>query len=191
MREHVRVLEGLGAETRLVKRPADLDGLWGAVLPGGESTTIGMLMDEYGLREPLASGALPLFGTCAGLILMARRIDGGESAWLGLLDVTVVRNATSRSWRATAGGTPSWCARARTSAPRSIPSSRASPACTRRSSRASQGPSLRRAWDLGRARRGETATGTATGSCQEGVEHPLLLDGRRATVARQDRRFPG
>lgn len=96
MREHVAVLEGLGAEARPVKRAADLDGLWGLILPGGESTTIGMLMGEYGLRTPLATGRLPMFGTCAGLILMARRIEGGEAPWLGVLDVTVVRNAYGR-----------------------------------------------------------------------------------------------
>ncbi len=96
MREHVAVLEGLGAEARPVKRVDDLAGLWGLVLPGGESTTIGMLMGEYGLRAPLSSGELPLFGTCAGLILMARRIEGGEAPWLGVLDIAVVRNAYGR-----------------------------------------------------------------------------------------------
>jgi pyridoxal 5'-phosphate synthase pdxT subunit len=96
VREHIRVLEGLGAEARPVKRAHDLDGLWGIVLPGGESTTIGMLMGEYGLREPLGGGRLPVFGTCAGLILMARRLQGGEPPWLAILDVTVVRNAYGR-----------------------------------------------------------------------------------------------
>jgi len=95
VREHVAVLEGLGARPRLVKRAEDLAGLWGIVLPGGESTTIGMLMGEYGLRAPLSTGRLPMFGTCAGMILMAREITG-EAAWLGVLDVTVVRNAYGR-----------------------------------------------------------------------------------------------
>lgn len=96
MREHVAVLEGLGVETRQVKRISDLEGLWGIVLPGGESTTIGMLMGEYGLLEPLAAGGLPVFGTCAGLILMASRLEGGEAPWLRLLDVSVARNAYGR-----------------------------------------------------------------------------------------------
>jgi 5'-phosphate synthase pdxT subunit len=96
VREHQRILERLGVAVRQVKRPADLDGLWGIVLPGGESTTIGMLMTEYGLRAPLAEGRLPVFGTCAGMILMASRIEGGEPPWLGILDVAVVRNAYGR-----------------------------------------------------------------------------------------------
>lgn len=96
MREHAAVLDALGAEVSLVRRVDDLEGLWGIVLPGGESTTIGMLMTEYGLRAPLATGALPVLGTCAGLILMARRLEGGEAPWLGLLDVTVLRNAYGR-----------------------------------------------------------------------------------------------
>lgn len=96
MREHVAILEGLGVETRPVKRPQDLDGLAGIVLPGGESTTIGMLMTEYGLREPLSRGTLPVFGTCAGMILMARTIVGGEAPWLSILDVSVTRNAYGR-----------------------------------------------------------------------------------------------
>lgn len=96
VREHAAVLQDLGARVRSVKRPSDLEGLWGIVLPGGESTAIGLLMTEYGLREPLRSGYLPTFGTCAGMILMARRIEGGEPPWLGILDVAVARNAYGR-----------------------------------------------------------------------------------------------
>lgn len=90
------MLESLGAAVRPVKRPEDLDGLHGIVLPGGESTTIGMLMTEYGLRDPLSEGTLPVFGTCAGMILMARSIQGGEAPWLSILNVSVARNAYGR-----------------------------------------------------------------------------------------------
>jgi 5'-phosphate synthase pdxT subunit len=96
VREHLAVLAQLGVEGVPVKRPQDLEGLDGIILPGGESTTIGRLMTEYGLREPLAQGDLPMFGTCAGMILMAREIEGGEHPWLGVLDVTVRRNAYGR-----------------------------------------------------------------------------------------------
>jgi len=98
VREHVAMVEEAGAEARVVKRPADLDGLAGIVLPGGESTTIGMLMTEYGLREPLARGDLPCFGTCAGMILMAGALEGGhgEPPWLSVMDITVARNAYGR-----------------------------------------------------------------------------------------------
>lgn len=95
-REHLHVLEDLGVQGSEVRRPRDLEGLEGLILPGGESTAIGMLMTEYGLREPLASGALPLFGTCAGMILMAERLGGREAPWLSVLDVTVLRNAYGR-----------------------------------------------------------------------------------------------
>lgn len=96
VREHLRVLEDLGIRGVEVRRARDLEGLDGLILPGGESTAIGMLMTEYGLREPLASGTLPLFGTCAGMILMAKRLDGNEAPWLSVLDATVRRNAYGR-----------------------------------------------------------------------------------------------
>lgn len=96
VREHVAILNRLGVESRVVKRPTDLDGLEGIIVPGGESTTIGMLMTEYGLRAPLATGRLPMFGTCAGMIVMARAIEGGEPPWLSILNVTVARNAYGR-----------------------------------------------------------------------------------------------
>jgi len=96
VREHLRVLEDLGVPGKEVRRPHDLEGLDGIILPGGESTAIGLLMTEYGLRAPLASGELPMFGTCAGMILMAKRLEGGEPPWLGVLDVTVLRNAYGR-----------------------------------------------------------------------------------------------
>jgi pyridoxal 5'-phosphate synthase pdxT subunit len=99
VREHLRMLELAGAEATAVKRPEQLAGLEGLVIPGGESTTISKLMHQYGLFEPvreMAASGKPLFGTCAGLILLAKRIEGTESAHLALMDITVRRNAFGR-----------------------------------------------------------------------------------------------
>jgi 5'-phosphate synthase pdxT subunit len=97
-REHVRALLRLGVEATEVRLPGQLAGLDGLILPGGESTTMGKLAVEFGLLEPLrglAAGGLPIWGTCAGLILLAR--DAGRSQPLvGALDVTVQRNAFGR-----------------------------------------------------------------------------------------------
>jgi 5'-phosphate synthase pdxT subunit len=101
VREHVRMLESLGAEVVLVRRPADLEGLAGLVLPGGESTTMYKLAEAFDLLEPLrekvASG-LPAFGSCAGMILLADRIEDGIEGQrtIGGLDVVVRRNAFGR-----------------------------------------------------------------------------------------------
>ena len=97
--EHGDILEKLGAEVRYVRLAEQLDGLDAVVIPGGESTTIGLLLRETGLHAPLkALGAqgLPLFGTCAGLIVLARRVSGLGYDTLGLLDVDVERNAFGR-----------------------------------------------------------------------------------------------
>ncbi|HEV2385915.1 MAG TPA: pyridoxal 5'-phosphate synthase glutaminase subunit PdxT [Candidatus Acidoferrales bacterium] len=96
---HARALERLGVETALVKVPADLEGLDGLVLPGGESTTHLKVLIEEGLFDPLARRGregLPLFGTCAGAILLAREVKNPAQASLGLVDMTVVRNAYGR-----------------------------------------------------------------------------------------------
>ena len=97
-REHIRALQRLGVEATEVRLPGQLAGLDGLILPGGESTTMGKLAVEFGLLEPLrslAAGGLPMWGTCAGLILLAR--DAGRSQPLiGALDVTVQRNAFGR-----------------------------------------------------------------------------------------------
>ena len=97
---HQKVLHELGAQTRLVRIGADLDGLDGLVLPGGESTTMGRLLDRYELREPLTArlqAGLPAFATCAGLILLARELENTSTNFaqrsLGILDARVVRNA--------------------------------------------------------------------------------------------------
>jgi 5'-phosphate synthase pdxT subunit len=82
-----------------VREPADLDGISGLILPGGESTTMRLGIERWGLRQPLldfARTGAPLFGTCAGMIVLAREIAGGEPPILPLLDVTVERNAFGR-----------------------------------------------------------------------------------------------
>jgi 5'-phosphate synthase pdxT subunit len=97
--EHVRVLLALGVEPVEVRLPEHLDGVSGLILPGGESTTMRKLIDRWGLREPvmdLAASGAPLFGTCAGMILLAREIAGGEAPVFPLLDMTVERNAFGR-----------------------------------------------------------------------------------------------
>jgi 5'-phosphate synthase pdxT subunit len=88
-REHVRMLRRLGAETVEVRLPGQLDGLDGLVVPGGESTTIMRLARLYGLDEAIRDYRGPIFGTCAGMILLDRR-------HLGLVDLEVDRNAYGR-----------------------------------------------------------------------------------------------
>jgi 5'-phosphate synthase pdxT subunit len=101
VREHVASLAALGCESVAVTVPAHLEGLDGLVLPGGESTAIAHLLTTSGLREPLGealAGGLATFGTCAGLILLAREVlDGRAGQWgFGALDVTVRRNGYGR-----------------------------------------------------------------------------------------------
>jgi 5'-phosphate synthase pdxT subunit len=98
VREHAAMLAGLGADVVEVRRPEDLDGLDGLVLPGGESTAIGRLVRLAGLDEPLRDFTGPVFGTCAGLILLAREATDGVPGQplLGLLDVAVRRNGYGR-----------------------------------------------------------------------------------------------
>lgn len=98
VREHVRVLTDLGAEVTTVRRPAELAEVDGLVLPGGESSVIDKLARAFGMREPVRdaiAGGLPVYGTCAGLILLADRITDGIAGQqtFGGLDVTVRRNA--------------------------------------------------------------------------------------------------
>lgn len=95
VREHLEAVRDLGATGIEVKRPEQLGELDGLILPGGESTAIGLLLTAYGFWEPLRSG-LPVFGTCAGLILLAERIRGSEQPRLGLLDIEVERNGFGR-----------------------------------------------------------------------------------------------
>ncbi|MGZ6792041.1 MAG: pyridoxal 5'-phosphate synthase glutaminase subunit PdxT [Mycobacteriales bacterium] len=98
VREHVSALTRAGAAPVEVRRPADLAGLDGIVLPGGESTTMGKLLRIFELLEPLralVSGGLPAYGTCAGMILLASEVVDGrhDQELLGGLDITVRRNA--------------------------------------------------------------------------------------------------
>jgi 5'-phosphate synthase pdxT subunit len=88
-REHVAVLRRLGAEPIEVRKPEQLEGLDGLVIPGGESTTIMRLVRLYGLEDALREFSRPVFGTCAGMILLDRN-------HLGVLDLEVARNAYGR-----------------------------------------------------------------------------------------------
>jgi 5'-phosphate synthase pdxT subunit len=97
--EHVAMLREIGVEPVEVRLPAQLEGLSGLIFPGGESTTMRRLIDRWALREPLldfARTGAPLFGTCAGMIVLSREIADGDEPILPLLDVTVRRNAFGR-----------------------------------------------------------------------------------------------
>lgn len=97
--EHVGMLRQIGAEAVLVRLPRDLDGLDALILPGGESTTIGKLMKEWGVQDAIrdaAQSGMPIYGTCAGMILMAREVIGHSQPILGLMDISVRRNAFGR-----------------------------------------------------------------------------------------------
>ena len=99
VREHVAAIRDVGAEPVEVRLPRDLVDLDALILPGGESTTMRRLIDAYGLREPIASlarGGAPMLGTCAGMILLAERIDDGDEPLFGLLDIGVRRNGYGR-----------------------------------------------------------------------------------------------
>lgn len=98
-REHIVMLRQLGAEALPIRWPEQLKGLEGLIIPGGESTTIGKLMTEYKLGEEvqkLASEGLPLFGTCAGMVLLAKRVIGLDLQPLAVIDIEVRRNAFGR-----------------------------------------------------------------------------------------------
>jgi len=97
--KHRQVLERLQIPGRLIRKPSDLEGISGLILPGGESTTIGRLMVRYGLdvaiRERVEQG-MAVYGTCAGMILLAREIEGSTQERLGLMNIGVRRNAFGR-----------------------------------------------------------------------------------------------
>lgn len=98
-REHRRVLESLGCEVTEVRKPSDLAEINGLIIPGGESTTIGKLLQVDGLGQKiqeLAQQNLPIFGTCAGMIVLSKTIEQSDQYRLGLMDVTVQRNAFGR-----------------------------------------------------------------------------------------------
>jgi 5'-phosphate synthase pdxT subunit len=97
--EHIEKLRQLGVEAVPVRLPEELEGLDGLIIPGGESTSIGRLMRDYRLTQAIrekAKGGMPVFGTCAGMILMARKSNDGCFEPLGLMDITVRRNAFGR-----------------------------------------------------------------------------------------------
>lgn len=97
--EHLAVLRQIGVEGVPVRLPSDLEGVSGLIMPGGESTTLRKLIDRWGLRQPiteLAASGAPVFGTCAGMILLSRRIVDGDEPVFPLLDVSVKRNAFGR-----------------------------------------------------------------------------------------------
>jgi pyridoxal 5'-phosphate synthase pdxT subunit len=95
--EHINILRQLGVEAVEVRLPAELDGLDGLIIPGGESTTIGKLAVQYGLIEPLRAfaGDKPVWGTCAGMIFLAKEI-GQDQPLLAVMDIVVERNAFGR-----------------------------------------------------------------------------------------------
>ena len=95
---HARVLKALGADPILVRRPEQLDVVEGLIIPGGESTTILKLVSEEGLLDPLVwfAGRHPLLGTCAGSILMAADVTSPRQPGLGLVDISIERNAYGR-----------------------------------------------------------------------------------------------
>jgi 5'-phosphate synthase pdxT subunit len=101
VREHVRTLDGLGVRALPVRRPIELDACDGLVIPGGESTTMAKLARTFDLFEPIrqrVKEGMPAFGTCAGMIMLADRIEDGtrDQETLGGLDITVRRNAFGR-----------------------------------------------------------------------------------------------
>lgn len=98
--EHVHKLKGIGAQSVEVRLPSDLEGCDGLIIPGGESTTIGKLIERFELREPILEmhkQGKPIWGTCAGMILLAKSVDetgkGVSQPLLGLMDLAVRRNA--------------------------------------------------------------------------------------------------
>lgn len=97
--EHLHILRGIGAEAVDVRRPAQLDDVDALIIPGGESTTIGKLAERYGfipkLRERIADG-MPVWGTCAGAIFIAKDVPGHPHPILSAMDISVERNAFGR-----------------------------------------------------------------------------------------------
>lgn len=97
--EHIRSITLAGAEGVPIKKVEQLDDIDGLIIPGGESTTIGKLMRKYDFMDAIrqfSDQGKPIFGTCAGLIVLAERIQGDEEAHLKLMDITVARNAFGR-----------------------------------------------------------------------------------------------
>lgn len=96
VQEHLNQIEAIGYQGVDVKRPEQLDEIDGLILPGGESTTMRRFIDLYGFLEPLKQFGKPIFGTCAGMVLLAKELVGAEEAHLQLIDIKVKRNAFGR-----------------------------------------------------------------------------------------------
>jgi len=97
--EHIEIIKRLGFEASAVRSPSELDGLNGLIIPGGESTTISRLMLDFKLMQPvreIARAGLPVLGTCAGIILLAREVPDFSLETLQLMDIKVRRNAFGR-----------------------------------------------------------------------------------------------
>lgn len=97
--EHITAIEKLGAQPIPIKLPGQLNGISGLIIPGGESTTIGKLIKDYGFITPLKNKikmGLPVYGTCAGLIVLAKNIDNHIQPTLGVMGISVRRNAFGR-----------------------------------------------------------------------------------------------
>lgn len=97
--EHARSVAACGARAVEIRKPEQLYGCDALIIPGGESTAIGKLMDQFGIFEPVCrfgAEGRPIFGTCAGMVLLAKEIEGSEQPRLGLMDITVRRNAFGR-----------------------------------------------------------------------------------------------
>lgn len=97
--EHLNMLKSIQVDGAIVKKTEELDGVDGLIIPGGESTTIGRLMKEYGFIERIREFSRqkkPIFGTCAGMISLASNIKDQQESYLQLMDITVARNAFGR-----------------------------------------------------------------------------------------------
>lgn len=98
-REHAAAVSRLGAQAREVRQLKDMSGIDAMIIPGGESTTMGKLLVEWGMLDPLRARiekGMPVYGSCAGLILLCKEIENSDQPRLGVLDATVRRNAFGR-----------------------------------------------------------------------------------------------
>jgi 5'-phosphate synthase pdxT subunit len=99
VREHMAAIRAAGATAVSVRTREELAAVDGLIIPGGESTTVGKLLERFGLMEPvraMARGGTPLFGTCTGMILLAREIEGSDQPCVGAMHMAVRRNAFGR-----------------------------------------------------------------------------------------------
>ncbi|AMM93296.1 pyridoxal 5'-phosphate synthase glutaminase subunit PdxT [Peribacillus simplex] len=97
--EHLNQIKAAGQQAIIVKKPEQLHEIDGLIIPGGESTTMRKLMDRYGFMEPIKTffeHKKPIFGTCAGMVLAAKELNGDEKAYLELMDISVKRNGFGR-----------------------------------------------------------------------------------------------